>query len=264
MTDQADVELQIREYEDQLADVDELLRASPDDPSLVTLKSDLLELLKITRQSIPSNNVHALGAATETISYTSAASFGNVFEKALEAAVGNSVGMEMNAENTVHKRSANDETLGMSFANVMTEAAVAATAGATNKAENEYGGGADTDNYGASNEPAKKKTKKIKDFEVPSHLIPNDGDSEAERNKKRRAIKALKSKWREKKKEIESDKKQQSWQSFQKKTKIDKGRSMFATYDGNGDATVAATKVGVVSATSGRQMTEFGERKRHK
>jgi survival-of-motor-neuron-related-splicing factor 30 len=107
---------------------------------------------------------------------------------------------------------------------------------------------------------AKKKSKKVKEFEVPAHLLIHEADTEAEKNRKRRAIKALKNKWRERKKEVETEMKQQSWQSFQQKTlkkRKDENTSIFATQEGD-----HAAKVGVVSASRG--MTEFGERKRHK
>ena len=62
---------------------------------------------------------------------------------------------------------------------------------------------------------SKKSEKKVdmaKDFKVPQHLNVLDSDTEAEANKKRRAQKALRSKWRERKKEAETEQKQ----SFQK------------------------------------------------
>jgi hypothetical protein len=76
-----------------------------------------------------------------------------------------------------------------------------------------------------------KKKQKLKDFIVPPHLVANEADSEAEKNRKRRAAKALKNKWREKKKEIESVARQKSWQSFQKKggNKRKEESSIFAT-----------------------------------
>jgi survival-of-motor-neuron-related-splicing factor 30 len=99
-----------------------------------------------------------------------------------------------------------------------------------------------------------KKLKKVKDFVLPDHLVPNEGDTDAERNKKRRAAKALKNKWRLQKKEIESNNRQKSWQSFQRKSSSSSG-SIFATKEGLDD------RVGVVSK---KQLTEFGARKRHK
>lgn len=57
-------------------------------------------------------------------------------------------------------------------------------------------------------------------FEVPAHLTPLPSDTEAERQKKRRAIKALKSKFKNKQMTVESEVKQKHWQNFmQKKSK---------------------------------------------
>jgi hypothetical protein len=171
---------QISEYETQLADVQELLKASPDDAALLSLKTDLEELLELTRaslqQTLPENE-----SPVETAS---------AVEGSILAPV--------------------QETI---------PAAVA----------------------------EKKKLKMVKDFDVPEHLKPLETDSEKEKNKKYRALKTLKNKWRERKKEVESAKKQQSWQSFQTKKKRQfPADSIFATQD--------------VS----RSMTEFGQRKRHK
>jgi survival-of-motor-neuron-related-splicing factor 30 len=204
---------EITEYESQLEEVEELLKASPEDESLLSLKSDLEELLSITRQSL------APVKATP-----------NALEKALEAAVETSVGAAAAASADT---AASDDEDALANSTLEFDSTAAATA-----------------------EPPKKKAKKIKDFEIPQHLIPIDTDTDADRNKKRRAVRALKSKHRAIKKEQESDKKQKTWQSFQKKKKLT-DKSMFSTSeDGN-------AKVGVVSA-AGRQMTENGDRKRHK
>ena len=40
----------IEEYESQLADIETLLEESPNDDSLLKLKSDLLELIKLTKE----------------------------------------------------------------------------------------------------------------------------------------------------------------------------------------------------------------------
>ena len=105
----------------------------------------------------------------------------------------------------------------------------------------------------------KKKLKKLKDFEIPSHLQILDTDSEKEKTRKKRAVKLLKSKHREKQREYETTKKQQSWQNFHKKSgkkRTSQPTSIFATQDG------ILSKVGVVSMGTG--MTELHERKRHK
>jgi len=121
-----------------------------------------------------------------------------------------------------------------------------------------------------ANPPAAKKSKKSKtqpliaaSFEIPTHLVPLPSDTESERNKKRRAIKALKSKWRERVKESNTTQKQKSWQDFVGKGKKKKkpgvakvGGSIFKTEDG------VNARVGVIG--SGKSMTEFGERKRFK
>jgi survival of motor neuron-related-splicing factor 30 len=218
---------QIQEYESQLADVEALLEASPEDPSLLSLKSDLMELLAITKQQ----TADALtGSATEASSERLKSSF-SVFDRELEAAVGKSIGRE-EVEGQVEQ--------GHSFADTIIEASLLADS-VPKTVE-------------AGREPPSKKAKTLKEeFEVPPHLIALDTDTDAERNKKHRALKALKSKWKETKKEMESEQKQKSWHSFQKKKKL-KTSSIFKT----GDAAV-----GVVSA-AGRQLTEFGERKRHK
>ena len=189
---------QIKEYEAQLADVQELLQASPDDAALLSLKRDLDELLALTKASLPEQQASLDGA-----------------------------------ESPVAPQEA---------AETEEPAAVPAPPVAVTSSE-------------AASAAPSKKSLKIKDFEIPEHLKPLETDTEAERNKKRRAVKNLKNKWREKKKEVESTKKQQSWQSFQQKKKRKGGKSIFATQDGSN------AKVGVISAGS---MTEFGERKRHK
>lgn len=44
---------QVEEYESQLADVQALLQASPDDESLLSLQKDLLKLISLTKASLP-------------------------------------------------------------------------------------------------------------------------------------------------------------------------------------------------------------------
>jgi hypothetical protein len=204
---------QIREYENQLADVEQLLAASPTDESLLSLKSDLEELLSITKQSLENEKRSLSKFEPDSL------------EKALEAAVETSVGQTDPSSTQLGEQ----DTHAFSVPR-------------------------------AEGEPAEpiKTSKKAKEFQIPDHLIPRDNDTEAEKNRKRRAIKTLKSKHRQEMKEIESKKKQKSWQSFQKKRKT-KDKSIFSTSQDEG------TKVGVV-ATMGRQSggPSETERKRHK
>jgi survival-of-motor-neuron-related-splicing factor 30 len=178
---------QLREYESQLADVVELLRANPDDAALLSLKSDLEELIAITR---PSTHLPA-----DDEVYDSANLPGPYGQSASSPEVADSP---------------NDEEL----------------------AENGQSTAAPARQRDAS-EPPKKKARKAasKEFEVPKHLVPLDTDTEAEATRKRRAVKALKSRWRERRKEEETDKKKSSWQSFQKKNKTTS--SMFSTVEGD-------------------------------
>lgn len=227
---------QIQEYEGQLSDVEALLQATPDDPSLLSLKADLVELIKITRQQAEVQPLPTAVVTSESI--VKGAGSVNIFDRALEAAVGKSIGRD---EQDVEVGTSENVK---SFTETIIEA--------SNEADQStIPHSIDT---AAGVEPAKKKPKIFKaEFEVPQHLIPLETDTEAERTKKQRALRALKSKWRENKKEMESANKQKSWQSFQKKAKV-KSNSMFKTGD---------SAVGVVSA-AGRQLTDYASRTRHK
>ena len=59
---------------------------------------------------------------------------------------------------------------------------------------------------------------------IPDYLIIKDTDSEAEKERKRKKIKSIKSKNRFLKKDIESNKRQASWQNFQSSMKKKKSR----------------------------------------
>ena len=94
----------------------------------------------------------------------------------------------------------------------------------------------------------KKKNKKIKDFEIPEHLLPLESDTEAQRNKKRRTVKSLKSKHKAAQKEYQSNKKQASWLDFSKK-KRKKGRSGESIFK----MAAEGGKVGVVNSTGANE-----------
>ncbi|KAG7367977.1 hypothetical protein IV203_030720 [Nitzschia inconspicua] len=241
---------QIAEYESQLAGINELLAATPEDESLLELKRDMEELLALSKASLknqqseatsdqlqeedPDAAIAAAGASSESGSLDDLelpTSFATAAAQLPETDAG----------------TANPDSDFSLIEAMQNGAAQAAAASAGEE-------GLSDDN---NNNKKSKKKDKIKDFVLPPHLVPNEGDSEAERNRKRRAAKALKNKWRERKKEVESTNKQKSWQSFQKKTKRkgEDGGSIFSTKDGVTD------RVGVVSK---KQMTEFGSRKRHK
>jgi hypothetical protein len=52
MADEIATPEQIAEYESQLANINSLLEASPDDDSLLALKSDMEELLALSKASL--------------------------------------------------------------------------------------------------------------------------------------------------------------------------------------------------------------------
>ncbi|KAG7347348.1 hypothetical protein IV203_016053 [Nitzschia inconspicua] len=229
---------QIAEYESQLAGINELLAATPEDESLLELKRDMEELLALSKASLENQQSEA----------TSDHSQEEDPEAALAAAGASSESGSLDDLELPTSFATNPDSDFSLIEAMQNGAAQAAAASAGEEAL--------SDDNNNNNKKSKKKDK-IKDFVLPPHLVPNEGDSEAERNRKRRAAKALKNKWRERKKELESTNKQKSWQSFQKKTKRkgEDGGSIFSTKDGVTD------RVGVVSK---KQMTEFGSRKRHK
>jgi survival of motor neuron-related-splicing factor 30 len=216
-------EEQLNEYESQLADVDALLQSSPNDESLLSLKKDLMELISITKQQAQPSNT-------------------NGFDQALQDAVGNSVGQEK-PEAAAPAPAANGSAAPASFEDTLQQAAIDASLMIPAMIE--------TTTFAATAKDApKKKSSKVKgDFQVPAHLVPVDTDTTAERNRKRRALKALKSKWREGQKEAESAQKQKSWQNFQKKKKL-KTTSMFQTSD---------AAVGVVAAAGRKNSNTQGD-----
>jgi hypothetical protein len=148
------------------------------------------------------------------------------------------------------------------FQPVTSKPAASPAAAASQMTTNETAAAVATSN----NESEKKKKKKKKSesqpqtFELPNHLIPLESDTPAQKLKKQRAAKSLKSKFRAKQKEVEATKKANDWKSFATKTKKKVGSSIFSTEEG------VNARVGVVSGGGSRGMTEFaeGEKKRHK
>mmetsp|Transcript_13319 Transcript_13319/g.15153 ORF Transcript_13319/g.15153 Transcript_13319/m.15153 type:complete len:225 (-) Transcript_13319:303-977(-) len=212
---------QIVEYESQLISIVQLLEASPDDESLFVLKKDMEELLELSRATIESESSPPQPVESNT---------------------------QLNeASGTIYRPHPNVKQ------ETATETVPPIDTATTFNDDGSSGGG---DEIVASMKKAppqkvkkRKKHKKVKEFTLPSHLIPNDEDTDTERNKKRRAAKSLKDKWRHQRKEIESDNRQKSWQSFQKKTvgkRVDETGSIFATKEGVND------RVGVVSKAKKR------------
>lgn len=217
----SDAQQQLSEYESQLAEITALLEVSPNDESLLALRNDLEELLQLTRSNLK-------GETQEQ-------------EQQQEQQQEQKLPQETQEPSHPANPPSSQTEKETSIPNNVPLAA-AQTVPATAVEETKK---------------TSKKKKKIKDFVVPPHLIATEEDSEQEKNRKRRALKVLKNKWRHEKKEVESANRQKSWQSFQKKTsnKRGGGDSIFSTKEGVND------RVGVISR---KEMTGFSARKRHK
>ena len=212
---------ELDDAKEQLKEVRELLAADPNNSEFLTLEVNLLELINI------------LSADTEP----------SVSED-----------NQNGSENVTEEEESPPEAITGSWAPVSIDDETK-----TSLVQN----GKDVNDAAEVNKEKTKKKKKSKDkelsakFEVPETLVILESDSVAEKNRKKRAVKALKNKFREKQKEQESTAKQHSWQSFQKKKRpgIRQGDSIWATsedIDG---------KVGVVGK---RDKSEYAERKRLK
>lgn len=295
----------------QLEEVDALIAAAPDDPSLVQLRDDLLQLIALEEEeesavaeSAPpsgydevdqgqaqeqqeghlhadSGNAAAASASEEQTSaaYTAQGTFmEHIVSK--EAAVAEAP--DLGSFHAV-VRSSNGKSAAKSQPALKTGETTSTDTSAANLKDDS------TDNSNTNNttditqqqspsttsqpEKQKKKKKKKKSddaavleakFELPSHLVPLESDTSAQKLKKHRTAKALKSKFRAKQKEAEHAKKQNDWKSFATKGKKKRkgvvgGGSMFSTEEG------VNARVGVISGGGGRKMTGFADpNKRHK
>ena len=253
----------------QLEEIDALIAASPDDPALQQLRDDLLQLIALEEQeasteqqvvveqpSIEANAVDNVQSSSQqqeeessSVDYAVQGTFKEQQQTIADAP-------NLGSFQPVHSSSTASDGNEKSSAVANLKDDTANTTDSTNTATT------------TSPEKKKKKKKKSKDdtvldakFELPSHLVPLDSDTEAQRQKKARTAKALKSKFRNKQKEAQHAKKQNDWQSFAKSSKRKKGgmggSSIFSIDEGvNG-------RVGVVSGGSGgRKMS--ASVKRHK
>lgn len=257
MAEHADPQAQLAEYESQLADVNEMISLDPNDESLVKLKDDLAELIALTQSEMPGKTTEGVGER-DASNAAAVAAAAPVAEKLPPPPPLPTEDVSPVAGAVVSSDAAAAEET--AEADAPTAAAAAAAAA-----------------------PTKKKKKKSKSgvaatadktFEVPDHLKPLPSDTDAERKRKNRTVKALKSKWRERKKEAEGIEKQKTWQDFVGKSnkKKKKGVGGGASSSSKRDRSIFATeegvnaRVGVISGTSGvrADMTEFDGKKRHK
>jgi survival-of-motor-neuron-related-splicing factor 30 len=199
--------MSLEEYQAQLADVEALISEAPGDESFLKLRDDLLELIALTKQE--EENQQAPQGQT-----MSAASLKNdyKFETSTDSLLSNTAAVPLDINNQQDEKTSSVDTPVPAVAKI----------------------------------DKKIKQKIKKPFEIPEHLVPLESDTEVQRNKKKRAIKALKSKHKAALKEYETTVKQSAWLDFsQKKRKKGKGpgESIFKTADDGG-------KVGVVTAST--------------
>jgi len=238
----------------QLAEVDALIAASPDEPSLLQLREDLLQLIALEEQEKsssgaeqfselqhhdpePMGELHSLDhqhVEESNEHYTAQSTFTDNVGTTNSLAEAPDLGSFQPVAKSSHKYASSaivsqanlktgedNEHDEISTAVPPPPAAAAAAAQPTEK--------------------KKKKKKKSEEspsttFELPNHLIPLDSDTDAQRQKKQRAAKSLKSKFRAKQKEKEQAKRANDWKSFASKTSKKKkkvgGKSIFSTEEG--------------------------------
>jgi hypothetical protein len=211
MADEIATPEQIAEYESQLANINSLLEASPDDDSLLALKSDMeASLATSVEPALAETSIVEMGKTTTTTTLPS-------LEDLPPPPASESVSLSTMTNN-------NNYDMGLVDVHAGLLAAAAALPDVnSDDDDDDHNDSINNDNNNlisksmmmtmaaaTTNSSSMKKKEKIKEFVLPPHLVPNEADTEAERNKKRRAAKALKNKWRQKKKEVESNNKQTS------------------------------------------------------
>ncbi|KAL3811022.1 hypothetical protein ACHAXA_010283 [Cyclostephanos tholiformis] len=279
----------------QLAEVNGLIAADPDDPTLRQLREDLLQLIALEEQEsaehrqeppLESTDVEPpflgmgkAGTPVEEIQHGDSAtvdktsSFYTAQGKFMEHIIVSNEAIaeapDLGSFQPVYSKShlalksgdddAYADHAGLNVKNDATNTNPTKTATTTT-------------NQSAEKKQTKKKHKSDDamleaKFELPSHLVPLESDTPAQKLKKQRTAKALKSKFREKQKEAEHSKRQRDWKSFATKAPGGKKRkggnvgsgSIFSTEEG------VNARVGVISGGGGRKMTDFADpNKRHK
>lgn len=262
--------MSLSDAQSQLAEIEALIAASPDDPSLQALKDDLLQLIALEEQasSDPSSSAVLSPPATEQHPPPAGSFSVDATERNYST---NPADYTAKGKFTSHATSLVEEAPDISAFRPVTASSKAVVA-VDEKSRDDADDINGKTTTATKNPSEKKRKKKKKDedadtkFELPPHLIPLDSDTPAQKLKKQRTAKALKSKFREKQKEMEADKKKNDWKSFAKGGKRKAvggivGSSIFSTEEG------VNAKVGVVSGGGTRKMTEFSEKggnKRHK
>jgi hypothetical protein len=284
----------------QLAEVDELIATDPNDESLRALREDLLQLIALEEQESSGGYLQQQSPpslSTEVLTSNDAIQPPPGEDEYYIGRIGDSAAAtttdEKQPSSSIYTAQSAFMKHNMSNEEGIAEApdlgsfrpVVFASKSLPQQPTMKSNGGEDaladladlnddttTDIIAAAENKQKKKKKKSDDamidakFELPSHLVPLESDTPAQRLKKQRTAKALKSKFREKQKEAEHSKRQSDWKTFATKAIVKKkkgvviGGSMFSTEEG------IHARVGVISGgAGGRKMTDFEDsNKRHK
>lgn len=281
----------------QLEEIDQLIALSPDDQSLKQLRSDLLQLIALEGEQEKEIESPAGKQPDDTSGDGQkhpTSGFVDVTSRAQDEDGGQSARLDEAPSNSTHEEPPPVESTSYSAKGTFTEHIVSketaayeapmvgafqvvsssAKRSSSSAMPAQGDGNLKDDGTGmqGAEQPKKKKKKKDRtdailksEFELPTHLVPLESDTAAQKLKKQRAAKALKSKFKSKKKEAEHAKRQNDWKSFasggkgkkKKKNPIVGHTSIFAT------GSEVDSKVGV-GHQHARTSASSGERKRHK
>ena len=224
--------MSLQEYETQLAEIEQMLASSPDDPSLLSLKSDLLELIAAT-----------LGTTATTEDAAAAADDDD--DDADPAPVEEATAVSQQEPAALEWNTVNDDKNSTTQSSDNPLAQTTTTTAATSITN---------DTTTTTTNPPKKKKSANGVFTIPADLEIQPNDSKFQVNRKKRAQAALRKQHQAQQDSQQATKKQQSWQAFaQHRKKGRAGSSMFQTD--------ASAKVGVVGQ---RRLTKFEGPKKHK
>ncbi|KAH8051776.1 hypothetical protein JL722_10610 [Aureococcus anophagefferens] len=250
----ADLAEKLATYAEQLAQVEQLLQADPSNDQFLKLRTDLLEVTKLTEDLLkykheqsesqqPSGDAgEAEGAAVDVSPFQIDVGFecvgrysgdGKYYEVVVEAITDFGYKVQF-------QEYGNSEELPLEYL----------------RPKDADGGRLDANELYREADGS---------WRIPDHLRVSHTDSEQERLRKRRKVKALKQKDKQREKDEVRDGQKNSWLAFQSKgakrkvagsMKGARKGSIFASPD------TVDGRVGVTG--SGAEMTEFGERKKYK
>jgi hypothetical protein len=234
----------------QLAEVDALIAASPDEPSLLQLREDLLQLIALEEQEKSNSAAAAAPNEQHSEQQQQQQQIGEPHSK--ETSEKKQSSSDLYTAQSTFTENSNSLAEAPDLGSFQFQPVVKSTPATATQVNLKSGDDNDESNKPAATttaaaaaaqptEKKKKKKKKKEDstsatFELPNHLIPLDSDTDAQRQKKQRAAKSLKSKFRAKQKEKEQTKRANDWKSFASKTSKKKkalgGKSIFSTEEG--------------------------------